>query len=824
MELQRGAWTDRILFRSKTSAAITVGQYSVHSGLKQSDHRLVFASLRAPSDDQISGKRRQRPTAFGQATSLEIEPQEVSFKAAKPDVSMHHTAKLILKCSSGLLRQRFEVFFETSLGDTLSLVGCLQMSWVKDKGCAVAASPRWNATWWGFWVVCITVEDVDEKGEETELERYFKYKDQEDQWVKTTLLRLACPPDRVVSSQLNRLITGFTEFRQDWSHLPRGWLTYHSFNFIHVQGGELTICLEKKTDKLEIMLATGPRATNFMQAEQQDLELWGAPLTLTGAFDRAMGAVGSRKSTVNRYVENLEDSPTGPTATTVSIASLVEQYMERQGHRKYEVRCALRLPESATPVTHKKELQVDALFDVLPLTWSCWKRLYELREDLYEPVKDCLGASYDKHFKNAPFALRIGISGTLERLDLWVQRLGELVSEKLLPGRCLALILRFLDAPAPEEAEDGTLRPKANFGSEKCLTHGDREFRIREWRSNWQLELKTRLLNLGAQPQVWERHVVLCDDAGEKLLAKCREDVMSGNSSMTCVRFTLGLEQDGYPYVTYSNSSLKGQPIHFPVTVTVDACVLADRWAEPAECVDFSALIRPRNPDRCSAMSHRQCAAGITVARLFEWIDGPLARGWQPYSLMGSNCQHFAEELHDFLLNPGKVEENLHIQDLPDFLHTVEVQVKHNPKVLLNLPPQVSKERAIALTAVRTNGLSLEFLEEQFRQDWRVVMAAVQQDGSALEFASEELKKDRQVVLAAVENKGSALKLAHSSLHRDRQLLVAAGWHAPGVFVSTWSSEADSSPRARSAKSAVTSKGEPTTPSANFFPRSPVNS
>jgi hypothetical protein len=32
--------------------------------------------------------------------------------------------------------------------------------------------------------------------------------------------------------------------------------------------------------------------------------------------------------------------------------------------------------------------QVDALFDVLPLTWSCWKRLYELRENLYEPVKD----------------------------------------------------------------------------------------------------------------------------------------------------------------------------------------------------------------------------------------------------------------------------------------------------------------------------------------------------------------------------------------------------------------------------------------------------
>jgi hypothetical protein len=43
-----------------------------------------------------------------------------------------------------------------------------------------------------------------------------------------------------------------------------------------------------------------------------------------------------------------------------------------------------------------------------------------------------------------------------------------------------------------------------------------------------------------AAAEVWERHVVLCDDAGEKLLAKCREDAMSGN---TPVRFTLGLEQ-----------------------------------------------------------------------------------------------------------------------------------------------------------------------------------------------------------------------------------------------------------------------------------------
>eukprot|EP00913_Durusdinium_trenchii_P014996 g14066.t1 len=246
-----------------------------------------------------------------------------------------------------------------------------------------------------------------------------------------------------------------------------------------------------------------------------------------------MGGVGSRRSQVNRYVEYLEDSfGVGRADPLMSLE--VEQYMEREGHRKYEVRCALRLPELAALVADKQELQVEGLFDVLPLTWSCWKRLFELRENLYEPVKE----------------------GT---------------------DRCLALVLRFLDAPAPEESEDGTLKPKANFGSEKCLRDGDREFTIREWRSNWQLELKTRLINLGAQPQVWERHVSLRDDAGEKLLVKCREDAgFQGGPLFPC---------DKYPYVMYSNSSLKGQPIRFPVTVTVGACVLQDRWAEPAECV-----------------------------------------------------------------------------------------------------------------------------------------------------------------------------------------------------------------------------------------------
>lgn len=74
-------------------------------------------------------------------------------------------------------------------------------------------------------------------------------------------------------------------------------------------------------------------------------------------------------------------------------------------------------------------------------------------------MEDYLGSRYEEHFRDAPFALRIGF-GTLERLDGWSQRLALLVSQKQLGGRALALVLRFLDAPAPEEAEDGTLKPK----------------------------------------------------------------------------------------------------------------------------------------------------------------------------------------------------------------------------------------------------------------------------------------------------------------------------------------------------------------------------
>lgn len=212
---------------------------------------------------------------------------------------------------------------------------------------------------------------------------------------------------------------------------------------------------------------------------------------------------------------------------------------------------------------------------------------------------------------------------------------------------------------------------------------------------------------------------------------------------------------------------------------------------------DFSALIRPRNPERCAKQPRLPVAPGLSVARLFEWIDGPLARNWQPYSLTASNCQHFAEELHNFLRNPLAVERETEDKAVTQLTATIPKHVEIDPQVLTRLPQDYRKERCIVLRAVQANGLALEFAGEQFQQDWRVVLAAVKQDGEALQYAAPELRADKEVVLAAVSCKGSALRYADKSLKSDKEILLQAGWHGATTWVSNgWGDDSPDDVRA----------------------------
>lgn len=257
----------------------------------------------------------------------------------------------------------------------------------------------------------------------------------------------------------------------------------------------------------------------------------------------------------------------------------LEGHMNKEGHSKYEIRCALRLkeePETRGPAAAAQQGSAE-FFNVLPMIWTCWKRLGELRDQLYEPVRRSLGSSYEAHFAKAPFALMGGPPGTTDRLELWMGRLAEIVNKKLLPVKFSATLLSFLEAPAPEEGDDGFLRRQSNFREERRLPGGALQFVICEWRSDWQVELKAKILGLGVKEADWDDNLQLQDDHGAALRLKCRED--------------------GHPYVVQKERVTQGQPINFPVLVTAKGVPAREDEADQAKAPQsISAEPAPPQP------------------------------------------------------------------------------------------------------------------------------------------------------------------------------------------------------------------------------------
>lgn len=72
---------------------------------------------------------------------------------------------------------------------------------------------------------------------------------------------------------------------------------------------------------------------------------------------------------------------------------------------------------------------------------------------------------------------------------------------------------------------------------------------------------------------------------------------------------------------------------------------------------DFMQSFRPggkvRNLARCSMLPRQELTQQVTVRQLLQWIGGPLAEAWQPYSLLQANCQTFARDVQQFLLTAG---------------------------------------------------------------------------------------------------------------------------------------------------------------------------
>lgn len=84
-----------------------------------------------------------------------------------------------------------------------------------------------------------------------------------------------------------------------------------------------------------------------------------------------------------------------------------------------------------------------------------------------------------------------------------------------------------------------------------------------------------------------------------------------------------------------------------------------------------------------------------------------------------------------------------------------------------------ANDRELVFTAIRQNGMSLEFASTTLQNDRELVLGALTKlgDGLALQFASSQLRDDKQVVLRAVLNDRRSFEFASKRLKKDPQIL-----------------------------------------------------
>merc|ERR1712232_1332491 len=81
------------------------------------------------------------------------------------------------------------------------------------------------------------------------------------------------------------------------------------------------------------------------------------------------------------------------------------------------------------------------------LSWCVQLRLFQIRQELHDHVKDALGEAYARHFGATPSAHRGGIYGTKARLHSWCGALAACISAGSLPVDATAHVLRVLQVP-----------------------------------------------------------------------------------------------------------------------------------------------------------------------------------------------------------------------------------------------------------------------------------------------------------------------------------------------------------------------------------------
>jgi len=100
--------------------------------------------------------------------------------------------------------------------------------------------------------------------------------------------------------------------------------------------------------------------------------------------------------------------------------------------------------------------------------------------------------------------------------------------------------------------------------------------------------------------------------------------------------------------------------------------------------------------------------------------------------------------------------------------------VKQNGHALEYTPDELKGRPSIVLEAVKQNGLALGYASNELKNDEILVLKAVEEDGNALTYASIELKNNPNIVLIAVKQTDNALKYASDKLKNDHDIVLEA--------------------------------------------------
>lgn len=206
-----------------------------------------------------------------------------------------------------------------------------------------------------------------------------------------------------------------------------------------------------------------------------------------------------------------------------------------------------------------------------------------------------------------------------------------------------------------------------------------------------------------------------------------------------------------------------------------------------------------RRVDDCFGLEPELVSSDASVATLLDWIDGRLAKRWQPYDFLQANCQHYAQEVQE-LIRAGIQATNR----MPAFanIQLLIVAVSHAGMSLELVDDEFKDNEAVVEAAVRNCGSALQYASGRLKHDLRIARAAVEQYGGAWEFVPTQVKEhftfkrdwnrfqqNAAIVLDWIKQDGAALKYASEVLTADRNFILEAVrvsgvalQYAPDVF------------------------------------------